>query len=219
MAKMNLSRNFRNLAVVALGACGGDTKGDPKVDGKVGEKPAADKKVEEAKAAAMAPMKLLPLALQMDLPSDASVMDATVDAPGVMVSTNATAINLSTVTEAYPSDFAAAKKSIEGDPNKFKAFTKQEEIEGGWHLEFELTSMMDQSPLYGVEIRKTIEGKQYSCSRNDRDVANRDAGRQGLSDAAQGLIGRAVAGDAARMLACRRTLMIFSRARGGRPCP
>ena len=51
----------------------------------------------------------------------------------------------------------------------------REEIEGGWHLEFELTSMMDQSPLYGVEIRKTIEGKQYSCSRNDRDVANRDA--------------------------------------------
>ena len=35
--------------------------------------------------------------------------------------------------------------------------------------------MMDQSPLYGVEIRKTIEGKQYSCSRNDRDVANRDS--------------------------------------------
>ena len=177
MAKMNLSRNFLFLAVVALGACGGDAKkGDPKVDGKVGEKPAADKKVEEApKAAAMAPMKLPPLALQMDLPSDASVMDATVDAPGVMVSTNTFAINLSTVTEAYPSDFAAAKKGIEGDPNKFKAFTKQEEIEGGWHLEFELTSMMDQSPLYGVEIRKTIEGKQYSCSRNDRDVANRDA--------------------------------------------
>jgi len=34
---------------------------------------------------------------------------------------------------------------------------------------------MDQSPLYGVEIRKTIDGKQYSCGRNDRDVANRDA--------------------------------------------
>jgi len=70
---------------------------------------------------------------------------------------------VSTVTEVYPSDFAAAKKSIEGDANKFKAFSKQEEIEGGWHLEFELTSMMDQSPLFGVEVRKTIDGKQYSA--------------------------------------------------------
>jgi hypothetical protein len=178
MAKTNLSRKFLLLAVVAgglsLGACGGDTK---KGDAKVAEKGAtADKKVEEApKPAAMAPMKLAPLPLQMDLPADASVMDASADAPGAMVSTNTFAINVSTVTEAYPSDFAAAKKSIEGDPNKFKQFTKQEEIEGGWHLEFELTSMMDQSPLFGVEIRKTIDGKQYSCARNDRDVANRDA--------------------------------------------
>ena len=180
MAKTNLSCNFLLLAALtglSLGACGGDAKKADGKDGKVAEKaPAGDKKIEEApKPAAMAPMKLPPLALEMDLPSDASVMDATVDAPGVMVSTNTWAINLSTVTEAYPSDFAAAKKSIEGDPNKFKEFTKQEEIEGGWHLEFELTSMMDQSPLYGVEIRKTIDGKQYSCGRNDRDVANRDA--------------------------------------------
>lgn len=176
MAKMNLSRNFLLIAVMALGACGGDTKkGDVKADGKVAE-PSADKKIEEApKAAAVAPMKLAPLPLQMDLPSDATVMDTSADAPNVMVSTNTYGILVSTVTEAYPSDFAAAKKGIEGDPNKFKAFTKQEEIEGGWHLEFELTSMMDQSPLYGVEIRKTIDGKQYSCARNDRDAANRDA--------------------------------------------
>jgi len=179
MSNMSLSRNFLVLAAVvgslSLGACGGDAK---QGDAKVAEKgdPKADKKVEEApKPAAAAFMKLPPLPLEMELPSDATVMDSTVDAPGVMVSTNTWAINLSTVTEAYPSDFAAAKKSIEGDPNKFKAFTKEEEIEGGWHLEFELSSMMDQSPLYGVEIRKTIDGKQYSCSRNDRDVANRDA--------------------------------------------
>ena len=53
--------------------------------------------------------KLPPLALEMDLPSDASVMDATVDAPGVMVSTNTWAINLSTVTEAFdPSKYSDA---------------------------------------------------------------------------------------------------------------
>lgn len=180
MTKTNMTRNFLVLALaaggLALGACGGEAKkGDAKVDAKVAEAPAADKKIEAPKPAAMAPMKLAPLALTMDVPADATIMDASADAPGAMVSTNTWAVNVSTVTEAYPSDFAAAKKSIEGDPNKFKAFTKQEEIEGGWHLEFELTSMMDQSPLYGVEVRKTIDGKQYSCSRNDRDVANRDA--------------------------------------------
>jgi len=35
--------------------------------------------------------------------------------------------------------------------------------------------MMDQKPLYGVEIHKTIDGKQYNCARNDRELANRDA--------------------------------------------
>lgn len=179
MANMTQSCNFMLIAVlsVSLGACGGDTKKADGKDGKVAAKaPAGDKKIEEApKPAAVAAMKLPPLPLEMDLPSDAKVMDGSKDAPNATVSTNTFSINVSTVTEAYPKDFAAAKKSIEGDPNKFKAFTKQEEIEGGWHLEFELTSMMDQSPLYGVEVRKTIDGKQYSCARNDRDVANRDA--------------------------------------------
>lgn len=179
MAKMTLSCSFLLIAVlsVSLGACGGDTKKADAKDGKVAEKaPAGDKKIEEAaKPAAMVPMKVPPLPLEMDLPSEATIMDATADAPGAMVSTNTWAINVSTVTEAYPSDFAGAKKSIEGDMNKFKEFTKQEEIEGGWHLEYQLASAMDQSPLYGVEIRKTIDGKQYTCGRNDREVANRDA--------------------------------------------
>lgn len=178
MTKVNLSRSFLLLAVVAsLGACGGDTKkGDVKSDGKVAEVPTADKKIDEApKAVALAPMKLPPLPLQMDLPSDAKVSDNTQDAPNATVSTDTYSINVSTVTAAYPSDFAAAKKSIESDANKFKAYTKEEQIEGGWHLEYELSSMMDQSPLYGVQIRKTIDGKQYNCARNDRDLAKRDA--------------------------------------------
>ncbi|MBA3547066.1 MAG: hypothetical protein H0T76_11330 [Nannocystis sp.] len=178
MAKMNQSCNFLLLAAlsVSFGACGGDAKKTDAKDGKVAEKaPAGDKKIEEPKPAAMVPMKVPPLPLEMDLPSDAKVMDGSVDAPNATVSTSTGSINVSTVTEAYPKDFAGAKKSIEGDPNKFKAFTKQEEIEGGWHLEFELASMSDQAPLYGVQIRKTIDGKQYNCARNDRDVANRDA--------------------------------------------
>ena len=179
MVKMTQSCNFLLIAAlsVSFGACGGDTKKADAKDGKVAEKaPAGDKKIEEApKPAAVAAMKLPPLPLEMDLPSDAKVMDGSQDAPNATVSTSTGSINVSTVTEAYPKDFAAAKKSIEGDPNKFKAFTKQEEIEGGWHLEFELASMSDQAPLYGVQIRKTIDGKQYNCARNDRDVANRDA--------------------------------------------
>ena len=166
-----MSGNLLLLAAlsVSLGACGGEAK-------KTEKAPAGDKKIEEApKPAAMVAMKLPPLPLEMDLPGEATIMDASADAPGAMVSTNTWAINVSTVTEAYPTDFAGAKKSVEGDPNKFKSFTKQEEIEGGWHLEYELTSMTDQKSLYGVEVRKTIDGKQYTCGRNDRELANRDA--------------------------------------------
>lgn len=161
---------------LGLSACGGDTK---KADVKSSDaKTGGDaKKPADAKPApaAMAFKKLDKLPLELEVPADAEVMDTSVDAPAVNVSSGEMTVMVSTVTEAYPSDFAAAKKSIEGDPNKFKAFTKQEEKDGGWHLEYELSSMIDQSPLYGVQIRKVIDGKGYECGRNDRSVAVRDA--------------------------------------------
>jgi hypothetical protein len=162
---------------LALPACGGDAakKGDATKTADA-KKPEGDaKKPDEKKPAALAFKKLDKLPLEIEVPADAEVMDASADAPNATVSSGDWSINVSTVTEAYASDFAAAKAEIEKDPNKFKAFTKEEKTEGGWHFEYELASMMDQSPLYGVQIRKTIDGKGYECGRNDRNVANRDA--------------------------------------------
>jgi len=128
----------------------------------------------EVKPAALAFKKLDKLGLEIEVPADAEVSDSAGDAPGANVSSGDMTIMIATVTDVYPSDFAAAKKGIEGDPNKFKAFSKEAQTEGGWHLEYELTSM-DGAPLYGVEVRKTIDGKGYQCGRNDRNVAVRDA--------------------------------------------
>ncbi|MBL9102415.1 MAG: hypothetical protein JNL82_15755 [Myxococcales bacterium] len=179
---MSSKHPLKHLLVAALvgglglTACGGETK---KTDTKASDAKKTEdaKKPEDAKPApaAMAFKKLDKLPLEIEVPADAEVMDTSVDAPSVNVSSGEMTVMVGTVTEAYPSDFAAAKKSVESDPNKFKSFTKQEEKDGGWHLEFELTSMMDQSPLYGVQIRKVIDGKAYECSRNDRSQAVRDA--------------------------------------------
>ncbi|MCA9676572.1 MAG: hypothetical protein H6708_30195 [Kofleriaceae bacterium] len=70
-------------------------------------------------------------------------------------------------------DLAAAKGEIQKDPNPFKRFTKEEPTEGGWRLEYELESMIDQTPLYGVQIRTTIDGQPWECGSNTSSPAER----------------------------------------------
>ena len=41
----------------------------------------------------------------------------------------------------------------------------------GWHIEYEDASMMDDSPLFVVQIRTTIDGKPYDCGRSEREAA------------------------------------------------
>ncbi|HVV85690.1 MAG TPA: hypothetical protein VHE35_21675 [Kofleriaceae bacterium] len=140
--------------------------------GKGGDK-AADKGGKAAGKAPAAPawIKLDPLPLQAQAPADAKVMDSSADAPAVMVSAEGCTFDVSTVTEAYPSTFDADKAETQKLTDGFKSFTKAEQSEGGWHLEFEGVSAIDNAPLYGVEVRTTINGKQYSCSRNDSNKA------------------------------------------------
>ena len=178
---MSIIRDLRICTTVftlALGlACGGGSdKPAPKGDkAEKAEAKPEDKGADKPEAApALAFKKIDHMGLELEVPAGADVMDSSADAPAAMVSSNDYTVMVSTVTEAYPSDFEAAKKSIEGDPNKFQKFTKEEQVEGGWHLEYEVESMMDKSPLYGVEIRSTIDGKQYTCGRNDRSAEARD---------------------------------------------
>lgn len=138
--------------------------------GKGGDK-AASKGGAPKAPAAPAWISLAPVPLQVSAPAGAKVMDSSVDAPSVMVSAEGCTFSVSTVTEAYPSTFDAEKSSTEKDTDGFKAFSKAEQFEGGWQLEYEGLSGIDKSALYGVEIRQTVGGKQYSCGRNDSNKA------------------------------------------------
>lgn len=165
-------------ALVSLPACGGDAakKTDAKVDAKKPEAGADAKKPEDAKPApaALAFKKVAPLPLEIEVPADATVSDATRDAPGADVMSGDWMINIATVTEVYPSDMAAAKKDIEM-ATKVKSFTKEAALDGGgWHLEYEGASITGNN-VFGVEVRKVIDGKGYQCARNDPNQANRDA--------------------------------------------
>ena len=152
---------------LSLVACG--KSGD-----KAGDKAAAGDKAKTkapAAPAALAPIDLKPVPLKADAPAGSTVMDTSVDAPSVMVSGEGCAFMVSTVTEAYPSTYEAEKSETEKLTDGFKAFSKTEQFEGGWHLEFEATSSIDKAPLYGVQVRVTVGGKQYSCGRNDGNKA------------------------------------------------
>lgn len=124
---------------------------------------------------AMVFKKLDGLPLEIEVPADAKVAEASADAPAATVSAGEVSIVVATTTGAFAADFAGARKLVEGDPNKLKEITLEEEFEGGWHLEYELAGMNDQAPLYGVEVRKTIDGAGYQCGRVDRSAVNRDA--------------------------------------------
>jgi hypothetical protein len=138
--------------------------------GKAGDK--ADQGTKPGKApAAPAWLDLEPVPLQVEAPAGARVMDSSVDAPSVMVSAEGCTFTVSTVTEAYPASFDADKAEAQKLTDGFKAFSKAEEFEGGWQLEFEGLSAIDNQPLYGVEVRTTAGGKQYSCGRNDSNKA------------------------------------------------
>jgi hypothetical protein len=108
--------------------------------------------------------KLDKMGLQIEAPADAEVIDMTADAPNVKLSSNDCSIYVSTVTEAYTSEYEKAVAEVEKDPGtKFKKFTKQEKTDTGWHLEFEAEGMIEPKPLYGVQIRTRIGDKAYEC--------------------------------------------------------
>jgi hypothetical protein len=136
-----------------------------------GKAPAA----KSAAPATLAFKNLDKLGAKIEVPSDVQTMDASGDAPGVSIFTPSgdLSIDVNVTTEAYASSIDAAKKEIEKDPNKFKKFTVENKTADGWHLEFELESMMDKTPLYGVQVRKKIGDKSLQCSRNVKTEAER----------------------------------------------
>lgn len=122
-------------------------------------------------------MKLGGLGIEAELPADATVDDNTSGAgfPAATIWTTPTTFVFG-VGDLSPlkADLDSAKAEIQKDPNPFKSFTKEEKTATGWRLEYELESMIDKKPLYGVQIRTTIDGQSFDCGTNSQSTAERD---------------------------------------------
>jgi hypothetical protein len=177
--------SIRTIAAVlafafASSGCGEKAAGGSE-PAKTGDKPGAGTstgKTPPAKTAAPAALafkNLDKLGAKIEVPADVQTMDASGDAPGVSIFTPSgdLSLDVKVTTEVYASSIEGAKKEIEKDPNKFKKFTVENKTADGWHLEFELESMMDKTPLYGVQVRKKIGDKSLQCSRNVKTEAER----------------------------------------------
>lgn len=172
------------LTAVALAttvaACKKDDKqgeGAAKTSDKADKAAGKDKKAEPA-APKLAFTKLGGLGVEAELPEGTQVDDNTAGAgfPSATIwASPTTFVHGAGDLSPIKADLAAAKAEIEKDPNPFQKYTKEQTTEGGWHLEYELQSMMDKETLYGVTVRTTIDGKPYDCSSNTRSAAERDA--------------------------------------------
>lgn len=174
---MSLFAFVLTLGAVAAG-CGEKTAGgDPAGTGKAAGADEAGKTAgaKTAAPAALAFKNLDKLGAKIEVPADAEIMDSSGDAPAVSIFTPAgdLSIDVLVTTEVYASTFEAAQTEIKKDPNPFKKFTAEKKTADGWNLEFELESMIDKTPLYGVQVRKKIGDKSIQCSRNVNTEAER----------------------------------------------
>lgn len=174
---------IKTLSVVTLASLSLTAAACKKDEAKEGgsAKPAAGDK-GGGKGAAPAPKveykKVGGLGLEIEVPADVTIDDNTSGAGFPM----ATVWTWPTLFVQGPGDLSPVKPDLDGakaeiqkDPNPFKTFTKEEKTDTGWHLEFELESMLDKKPVYGVQIRTTIDGQPYDCGSNTSSPAERDA--------------------------------------------
>lgn len=169
---------MKTLIVAALSltlfttACGKKSDGDKAKATEGGGKEGGGGKA--APPAKLEYKKIASLGLEVEVPSDANVDDNTANAgfPSATIWASPTIFLMG--GDMIPSDFDKAKADIQKDPNPFKSFTKEDKTEGGWHLEYELESMMDKAVLYGVSIRQTIDGKVYDCGTNSSSKEERE---------------------------------------------
>ena len=171
---------FSSLCALSItaAACKGDKAGD-----KPGDKGAAGAKVaDDDTAAAPPPAKLVykklgSLPLEANIPDDAKIDDnsATAGFPSVTIWASPTNFVSGAGDESFAAQtFDKAKEEIQKDPNPFKQFTKAEATPDGWRLEYELSSMIDKTPVYGFKARFQVDGKPYECGSNVNSAAERD---------------------------------------------
>ena len=167
-------KNVLLLACLALVACKKDAPAEVKAAEPVKE---VAKAPEAARPAAAAWVNLEKLGAKIEMPAGSKADDTSADAPNYSVAPQdyAYTVMVSTVTEAYASNWEAAVEEVKKNTNGFKAFSKNEKTADGWILEFEGESLMDKAPLYGVLLRKKIGDRSIECARNEPSKDSRDA--------------------------------------------
>ncbi len=157
------------FTTLALSACSKDDKAEGADTG------SSTAKIVSAEPAKLAAVSLESMALTLDVPAESLVNDNTASAgfPSGTIYADPTIFVVGANEMFWKRDLASQKAEIEKDPgNTFKKFTKEETLEGGFHLEYELASMLDpKETLYGFHIRTTIAGKEVDCSSNTQSPA------------------------------------------------
>jgi hypothetical protein len=161
------------LALTTTVACkakeGGDTSG---------KDPAATKTTEVAPAKTTW-KKLGALGIEAEVAEDANIDDNTSGAgypaatlwtsPTMFVSGGGDASDLKPTMEE-------TKTQLGKDPNKLKAFTKEEKTADGWILELTRDEMAQPGhELLAVSVRRTINGKPWDCGSNVSTKAELEA--------------------------------------------
>jgi len=164
------------ITTLALGACSKDEKTDS-----AEKSPTMAAKTVKAATARIEAVSIASMGLTLDVPAESLLDDNTETAgfPSAMLYTDPTTLFLVGANEMYwKGDLASQKGEIEKDPgNTFKKFTKEETADGGFHLEYELASMLDPAvTLYGFHVRATIGGKQVDCISNTHSADERSRG-------------------------------------------
>jgi hypothetical protein len=162
------------ITTLALGACSKDEKTDR------GEKGASTAKTVNAAQRTLEAVSIASMGLTLDVPAESLIDDNTATAgfPSGTLYADPTIFVVGANEMYWKGDLAAQKGEIERDPgNTFKKFTKEETADGGFHLEYELASMLDPTDtLYGFHRRATIAGKEVDCSSNTRSADERSRG-------------------------------------------
>ena len=160
----------RTILVLALAA---SLFGCKKKDAATGDKPAAGDKAaagDKPAAAALAFKKLGSLPLEAEVPADANIDDSTKGAgfPSVTIYASPTTFvsGAGDMSDLKPT-IEATKAQLEKDPNKLKAYTKEEKTADGWVLELTRGAMGEPNrELFGVSVRRTIAGAPWDCGTN-----------------------------------------------------
>ena len=155
------------LSLAIVSACKkkeGDASGGAATGDKTAEPAAAPAKLKY--------QKLGSLPLEAEVPEGANIDDTSKGAgfPSVTIYADPTTFvsGAGDMSDLKPT-IEDTKTRLGKDPNKLKTFTREEKTADGWILELTREAMIEPGKeLYGVSVRKTINGAPFDCGTNGK---------------------------------------------------